>query len=203
MKKILFLFFVFQTILINANPNKIVNEIFAILQNGAKHDYIGEGVTQLEHALQCAQQAIDTNANQETILAALLHDIGHLCADKNAKQMDGFGVAKHELIGAQFLKNLGFSHKITELIKSHVDAKRYLTFKKGTEYYNQLSDASKETLKRQGGMMTQSEADLFEADPLFKEKIELRLWDEKAKVKGAKTNDLNFFKELCLKHLQK
>jgi predicted HD phosphohydrolase len=207
MKKFIISVLFFHTCLIFSDAPKSeapkIDELFELLQSGANHDYIGEPVSQLEHALQCAQQALDCNADTDTILAALLHDIGHLCAGKNAKQMDGFGVAQHESIGAEYLKSFGFSHKTTELTKSHVDAKRYLTYKKGSEYYNQLAEASKETLKRQGGMMTPTEAESFEKDPLFKEKIELRLWDEKAKVKDAKTNDLNFFKDLCLKHLQK
>lgn len=200
MKKFIILSLILKTGLIFTNP--IVNEIFTILQSGANLDYIGEPVSQLEHALQCAQQALDAKCDDETILACLLHDIGHLCADKNAKQMDGFGIKHHELITGEFLKAKGFSHKTVELAKSHVDAKRYLVFKKGDEYYNKLSDASKETLKRQGGMMTSQEAQLFETDPLFIEKINLRIFDEKAKVKGAKTKDINFFKDLCLKKLQ-
>ncbi|MDR3646026.1 MAG: HD domain-containing protein [Candidatus Babeliales bacterium] len=201
MKKFLTLLLLVNSFILSDEPT--LNNLFELLEQGANQDYIGEPVSQLEHALQCGQLALDSNSDTETILAAFLHDIGHLCASKDAKQMDGFGVAQHELIGAEYIKKLGFSTKVTELMKSHVDAKRYLIHKKGDQYYNQLSDASRETLKRQGGMMTATEAQLFEADLLFKEKIELRLWDEKAKIKDAKTKDLNFFKELCIKHLQK
>ena len=59
-------------------PEHVVEEIMTILQRGSDYDYIGEPISQLEHALQCAQHAKHAHADDETIVAALLHDIGHL-----------------------------------------------------------------------------------------------------------------------------
>ena len=110
---------------------------------------------------QCAQLAEANGADEETILAAFLHDIGHLCEyafpETTAQHMDGFGIVDHEKLGAAFLLSKGFSKKITQLVQSHVSAKRYLTYA-FNDYYNQLSDASKITLQHQGGIMTKEEA---------------------------------------------
>ena len=132
-----------------------------------KKDYIGEPVSQIEHMCQCAQLAEANGADEETILAAFLHDIGHLCEyafpETTAQHMDGFGIVDHEKLGAAFLLSKGFSKKITQLVQSHVSAKRYLTYA-FNDYYNQLSDASKITLQHQGGIMTKEEAVVFEND---------------------------------------
>ena len=110
------------------NPaHQTVTEILAILEQGQDIHY-GEDVTQLEHALQCAKLAVDAGSDEETILAALLHDIGHLPAPDGFGQMGDVGVVDHETIGANYLRQVGFSEKIAQLVESHVAAKRYLTF---------------------------------------------------------------------------
>ena len=94
--------------------------------------------------------------------------------------MGGFGVKSHEKIGADFLREKGFSERIASLVENHVQAKRYLTFKY-PNYYQQLSEASKKTLEFQGGVMNAYEADAFQQDPLFETSILMRKWDELAK----------------------
>jgi 2-amino-1-hydroxyethylphosphonate dioxygenase (glycine-forming) len=145
------------------------------LLRDAQGQYFGESVTQLEHALQCADLARASGADNEMILAALLHDIGHLIAVG-----DETGSPDHDRIGATFLKELRFSERVTELVSGHVQAKRYLAWMEPS-YQKQLSSASKHTLAQQGGPMSSEEARDFEQDRLFAEKIKLRHWDELAK----------------------
>ncbi len=161
-----------------------VDEILLLYKNFGNEDYIGEPVSQIEHMCQCAQLAEASGADEEVILAAFFHDIGHLCEfafpEKKLQHMDGVGIVDHEKLGYTYLLSKGFSEKIARLVLSHVEAKRYLTFKY-PEYYVGLSEASKNTLDFQGGKMNYDEAMLFEQDDLFKEFIAMRRWDELAK----------------------
>lgn len=166
-------------------------------KSGENHDYIGEDISQLEHALQCAQLAKNDNADEERIAAALMHDIGHLIQEGNDEDMNGYGATHHEKIGAQYALEHGFSTKVAELIKGHVDAKRYLTYT-NPGYYEKLSDASKETLKTQGGPMSPQEAHVFERDPLFEQKLIMRTWDEQAKRIGWLVSPIEDYKEILL-----
>ncbi|MFN7495238.1 MAG: phosphohydrolase, partial [Cyclobacteriaceae bacterium] len=104
-----------------------------------------------------------------------------------------FGVKSHEKIGADYLREKGFSERIAKLVENHVEAKRYLTFRY-PEYYNNLSEASKRTLEYQGGKMTAEEADVFEQDSLFEASIQLRKWDELAKEIETPLIDLEIIK---------
>ena len=114
--------------------------------------------------------------------------------------MGGFGVKRHELLGAEFLRKLGFSEKIAQLVENHVQAKRYLTFAH-PEYFEKLSEASRETLRHQGGPMSQSEAENFEKDPLFDISLKMRTWDEEAKLENIPLPDLASFREMASRHL--
>jgi putative nucleotidyltransferase with HDIG domain len=150
------------------------------LQAGNARGYIGEPVSQLEHALQCAALAHHANASTFEVVAALFHDIGHLIAPPGSPEMDGLGICDHERIGARWLFELGFDARVCELVASHVEAKRYLARRK-QGYYEALSEASRGTLRFQGGPMSEEQARAFEADPLFASKTRLRMWDEGAK----------------------
>lgn len=180
----------------------IVEELFNLLQSGKDFDYIGEPISQLEHALQCAQSARNAGADDETIIAALFHDVGHLCISCNNQLMGSYGKAGHEKIGADYVLKHGFSDKVAALIDGHVQAKRYLTYK-DPNYYHQLSPASVKTLEYQGGPMSQEEAERFERDPLFEKKLEMRRWDEAAKIIGADVASLESYKEMIQAHLIK
>src|SRR5271154_271545 len=121
-------------------PEEIVDEIFALYEEHGGEDYIGEPVSQLEHMSQAAALAEEEGFEDEVVLAAFFHDIGHLCASsETAKSMDGFGNVDHEKLGADYLRERGFSERLAALVESHVVAKRYLTYKY-PEYYNQLSE---------------------------------------------------------------
>ncbi|HEY0175618.1 MAG TPA: HDIG domain-containing protein [Pedobacter sp.] len=184
------------------NPEIIVNEIFALYEKHGGEDYIGEPVSQLEHMSQAAALATDGGYDDEVILAAFFHDIGHLCASHEVESMDGMGNVDHEKLGADYLLERGFSSRVADLVKSHVTAKRYLTYK-FPEYYARLSPASRITLDFQGGVMNAEEAAEFESHPDAELMVHLRYWDDKAKEKAIKVSNIAFLKQLTLRHLSK
>ncbi len=183
------------------NIEKIIEEVFKLYELHGSDDYIGEPVSQIEHASQSAQLAEKEGYDEEVILAAFFHDIGHICAKKDPKNdMGGYGMMRHERVGANYLRKRGFSEKIAKLMENHVEAKRYLCFKH-PEYYEKLSVASKATFEFQGGKMTKEEAEKFENDPLFSLSIKMREWDETAKEENVPLLDLSYLKEMSRRHL--
>ncbi len=182
-----------------------VDEVISLYKNFGHEDYIGEPVSQIEHMCQCAQLAEASGADEEVILAAFFHDIGHLCEfafpEKKLQHMDGVGIVDHEKLGYTYLRSKGFSEKIAKLVQSHVEAKRYLTFKY-PEYFNQLSEASIKTLAFQGGVMSPAEATAFESDPLHEMYVQLRRWDEQAKETAKPLPSLDRYKQMMIAHLK-
>ena len=179
-----------------------VDAIFSLYEKYGSADYIGEDISQIEHMAQSAQMAEKEGFDDEVILAAFFHDIGHICEmDVKQESMGGYGVVSHERLGANCLREKGFSEKIAKLVENHVEAKRYLTFK-DQEYFNKLSEASKKTLEYQGGPMHEAEAIAFEKSDLFEASIKLREWDEKAKEVGIPVPDLQPLRDKCIKHLK-
>lgn len=178
-------------------PNSVIDKIFNLYNKYGSRDYIGEGLTQTEHALQCAECAekdirldnYDDYIKNCVIVAALLHDIGHLIGMENGDmQMKdaaifngaSLGIVGHEGIGRAFLKSCGMPYLVYELVGSHVQAKRYLcTINK--KYYDKLSDASKETMKMQGGLMTPAEIMDFKLSVMPELKVYLREYDDLGK----------------------
>jgi phosphonate degradation associated HDIG domain protein len=184
------------------SPQELVEQVFQVYAEKGQDDYIGEAISQIEHACQSAQMAVEEGYDDEVILAAFLHDIGHLCAKKDPRNdMDGYGMVKHEKVGANFLRRRGFSERVAQLVENHVQAKRYLTFK-NPDYYDKLSEASKNTLEFQGGKMSATEATAFEKDPLFETSLKMREWDERAKEVGVPLPDLTALKERALRHVR-
>ena len=175
--------------------DQIIDEVFELYELHGGEDYIGEPVSQLEHMSQSAQLAIEQGYDDEVVLAAFFHDIGHICVMQNASNsMDGYGIKRHEKVGADYLRSKGFPERIAKLVENHVQAKRFLTYKY-PEYYTSLSDASKKTLEFQGGRMKKEEADAFEADSLFETSILMRKWDELAKETEVPIIDMNDLKD--------
>ena len=182
------------------NIEDTIETVFGFFELHGNEEYIGEPVSQLEHATQAAQLAERAGADEETILAALFHDFGHLCTSATAARMDGYGIVSHEKVGADYLRQAGFSEKIARLVESHVQAKRYLTFK-NPDYYENLSEASQSTLAFQGGRMTAQEAAGFEADVWFPLYLQMRYWDEQAKEMHVPVPDLGIYKAMAERHL--
>ena len=174
-----------------------VSTISAILLAAEGMPYIGEPVSQRSHALQAAQLASLAGADEETVAAALLHDIGHLplplaAGEEAPNQMGEFGVAHHEDVGAKFLLRMGFSERVAKLVRSHVRAKRYLVAT-DAQYAAKLSDASKVTLEHQGGPFTEKECEEFRDDPDFDTMLLMRIWDESAKDSNWKGPPIDFY----------
>jgi 2-amino-1-hydroxyethylphosphonate dioxygenase (glycine-forming) len=181
----------------------IIDEIFDLYARFGQADYIGEPVSQIEHMSQAAQLAMEAGCDNEVVLAAFFHDIGHICAQSASNEtMDGYGVKSHEKIGADYLRSNGFPERIAKLVENHVQAKRYLTYK-FPPYYENLSEASKKTLVFQGGVMSKQEAETFESDPLFESSILLRKWDEEAKIENMPLLAMDVLKEKCMSVLLK
>lgn len=181
------------------NAQQVVEEVFGLYQQYGADDYIGEPVSQIEHMSQAAQLALAQGYDDEVVLAAFFHDIGHICA-KTANNMGGYGVISHELLGARYMRDQGFSERIAKLVEYHVQAKRYLTLRQ-PGYYALLSEASLRTLGYQGGVMSDAEADAFEQDPLCALSLRMRVWDEQAKAMNVPLIDLNLLKGKALKLL--
>jgi 2-amino-1-hydroxyethylphosphonate dioxygenase (glycine-forming) len=137
-----------------AQARQTVKEVFDYVTAQGDSDYLGEQVSQLQHSLQAATLAQKASADEDTVLGALLHDVGRFIPAANKMSSmtapDGtyIGKASHEVVGERYLRQLGFSEKICQLVGAHVMAKRYLTaVDKG--YYDGLSKSSKMTLKYQ------------------------------------------------------
>ena len=183
------------------SPQVIVDEVFALYEAHGNDDYIGEPVSQLEHMSQAANLALAEGYDDEVILAAFFHDIGHLCAAGSAvESMDGMGNVNHEQIGADYLLARGFSNRVARLVNGHVIAKRYLTYKY-PEYFDKLSPASRVTLGFQGGPMNAIEAATFETDPDLDIIIRMRFWDDEAKLTEIPVDNINQLKAIAIAHL--
>lgn len=178
---------------------QVIAEVFGLYERFGDNDYIGEPVSQIEHMSQAAELAMAGGFDDEVVLAAFFHDIGHLCAE-GAESMGGFGVINHERLGADYLRRAGFSESLARLVEYHVQAKRYLTLKE-PGYYERLSEASRRTLEYQGGVMTAVEAEAFEQDPLCAVSLRMRQWDELAKQMWVPVIDLGILKEKALRLL--
>lgn len=185
----------------NPNADVTAGEIRSLFELYGSEDYDGEPVSQTSHMLQAAMQGVKEGSDEALILGGFLHDIGHLLRHKrNTEAMGAFGVVNHEGIGADYLKQKGFSEKICAVVGKHVDAKRFLVAT-DPEYKSKLSLASLETLKWQGGPMNEAEVEAFKNHPYFHDIITVRLWDEKAKDIQAETLPLEHFITLVKKHL--
>jgi len=166
-----------------------VRELFAI-RGDTQYD---PSVTQLEHALQSATLAqAERPDDAELIVAALLHDIGHLVLNEHDSDSTFLQQnLEHEAVGHAFLQSR-FTARVAAIVLHHVDAKRYLC---GTDaaYYDGLSAASKKSLALQGGPFTQEECRVFEAKPFAIEAVQIRRWDDCAKVKNKQVPGLESF----------
>ena len=140
--------------------------------------HYGEGITQIEHALQSAELAQAQGAPESLIVAALLHDIGHLF-EMEEDVADGKSDDRHEAIGARALAGL-FPQSLWRPVALHVAAKRYLCFME-PRYWAGLSQASKKSLELQGGTFSQEQAQAFERAPYWQEAVLLRRFDDMGK----------------------
>jgi len=155
------------------------------------HQAYGEGVTELQHALQSAHLAKTDDAPDHLTVAALLHDIGHLLHGLPEDVAEQGVDAHHEQIGEKWL-NKRFGSKISRPVGLHVTAKRHQCTV-NPDYLKQLSSASAKSFILQGGKMSGAEIRAFEKDPFFNEALQLRTWDDHAKDPEMKTPPLKHY----------
>lgn len=168
----------------------VMHAIASLFARGGGELYFDEAVTQQEHALQCACLAEKGGAAHALIVAALLHDVGHLLHGGREAAEVGRDV-RHEDIGARWLRQF-FGPDVIEPIRLHVDAKRYLC---ATEagYIRSLSSASRRSLELQGGPFDRLELNQFVDRPHARDAVRLRLWDDAAKVPGVAVPPLDYY----------
>jgi gamma-butyrobetaine dioxygenase len=172
------------------------------LRLGIDRRYPGELVTQWEHALQTAALAQQARASDALVTAALLHDIGHLDdewvdAAWGAPGQDG----QHEMRGAHLLAGL-FGPEVTEPIRLHVQAKRYLV-SGPNGYASKLSADSQRSLALQGGPMTPEEMAAFDLNPHAADALRLRCWDDLAKDPTIQAPPLQSFNDALGRSLRR
>lgn len=173
------------------DPFTLMRDIY---ENAGGQLYDGaEAVTQLDHALQSADLAQKSGAGSHLIVAALLHDIGHLLSGDELGAAARGEDALHESCGAAFLSHW-FKDEVTDAIRLHVAAKRYLV---ATEsgYAERLSPASVRSLELQGGAFPADEAAAFRSRPGAEDAILLRRWDDEAKVVDLVTPGFDAYRE--------
>ncbi len=171
----------------------VVDEICELFSTKGHAAYIGEPVSQLEHALQSAWHAEQRGAGDPLVVAALLHDFGHL-VHKLPEDCADLGIDdRHEALGQAWLRR-HFAPEVTEPIRLHVAAKRYLCATE-PDYLGQLSPASVQSLALQGGPFGPEEVAQFEANPHHRAAVELRRWDDLAKVPGMNVPGLEHYRK--------
>ncbi|BAO88013.1 phosphonate degradation HD-domain oxygenase [Caballeronia cordobensis] len=153
--------------------------------------YSGEPVTQLQHALQSATLAEAAGASRELVVAALLHDLGHLLNLQGATPSERGIDDLHQYYALPFLRPL-FSDAVLEPIRLHVDAKRCLCAI-DPSYYARLSADSVRSLQLQGGILGDEAAQAFLSKPYAQDAIALRRWDDEAKEAHRVTPELPYF----------
>lgn len=182
------------------------NEIIELFKQHGEVVY-GEVMDVNSHSIQAGWLAKEKGYEKGIQVAAFLHDIGHviplLVTEPTAERMGEFGMEQHDLIGADYLERMGFPAVVVACAKNHVNAKRYLCFKE-PGYYEQLSMASQETLRYQGGPMDAEEAAQFEAEPHFQASIIVRRLDELAKEEHFEIRDEHwqYFNDLMQEMLE-
>src|SRR5580704_3042941 len=145
---------------------KVSEEVFELFERRGREAYFGESVSILEHSLEAAWFARQAGAEEHLVVAALLHDVGHLLhglpEDIARHGVDG----RHEVVGEAWLGSR-FGARVSEPVRLHVDAKRYLCAVEPS-YLEELSASSVQSLRLQGGPFLEEEAREFERNPHFR-----------------------------------
>ena len=180
--------------------NAIVQKIITLFNDQGDSEYGGEPVTQGEHALQAAHLALTEGAASSLVAASLLHDIGHLLHalpdDAPEQGIDDL----HEELGNRFLIKY-FTPAVSEPVHLHVAAKRYLCAVEPA-YFALLSEPSVISLHLQGGPMTAEECKTFESNPYYQDAIQLRRYDDMAKIPHLQVEPIEFYAELLRENLK-
>ena len=154
-------------------------------------EYLGEPVTMAQHMLQGAHFAEKAGEPEVIVVSALLHDIGHFTSEFGTFSMDDTRDKYHEEAGALVLEAF-FPTLVTDCVRYHVAAKRYLCAAK-PEYYKRLSDASVHSLNLQGGPMSTDEVAAFEQNPNLKQIVKVRYYDDAGKRADLATKPFSHY----------
>ena len=186
------------------SQNKLNNlstfELREIYADRAERRYGLSEVSQLEHALQAATLAQANGYAPSLIAAALLHDIGHMVHDLGENPAAEGVDDVHEDTGADWLAQF-FPPDVTEPVRLHVAAKRYLCTTEA-DYFAKLSADSVRSLALQGGKMSAEELAAFKKQPSAMDAVLLRRLDEQAKDPNAVTPTFDDFLPLLIKTLR-
>jgi len=186
----------------------MADRLIGAMTKSAARQYGRERVNELAHALQCAELAEGAGADEEIVLACLLHDVGRYAvaqegisdtlepAAVSAGKTRGHHEAGADLIAPYVPERVAF------LVRAHTDAKRYLCATEPS-YYETLSGGSKHTLTLQGGVMTPAEVEEVERHPWWPDAVRLRRWDDAAKVAGKQTRALSSWEPLVRKYFSR
>ena len=169
-----------------------VDEVFGLFASGGSEAYFGEPVTQLEHALQAAWYVEQHGGDKTLVVAALLHDVGHLLHHEGEDIADRGVDTRHEEMGAEALAG-HLPAAVLDPIHLHVAAKRYLC-RVDRAYLDRLSPASVQSLALQGGPFSEDEAREFERNRYHREAVQLRRWDDDAKIPDLAVPDLEHYR---------
>ena len=173
-----------------------VEQIFELFDGRGDAEYFGEPVSQKEHALQVAHFASQDGASEALIVAALLHDVGHLLAGTEEMAQNGID-GHHEDAGCKWLTE-HFGPEVTEPVRMHVEAKRYLCYA-DAEYLGALSPASVLSLQLQGGPFDQREAQRFHDLPYAADAVQLRRWDDQGKIPAFEVPGLEHYRAMLVR----
>lgn len=157
-----------------------LDEIYEVRAHG---QYGLSQINQLMHAVQSASLAQSRHCAPALVVAALLHDVGHMVHDLGEHPAAEGIDDHHEAIGARWLARY-FPLSVSEPVRLHVAAKRYLCAT-DTSYIDKLSRDSIESLALQGGPMSASEVAAFQAEQFWRHAIALRRLDDAAKDPDA------------------
>ncbi len=177
------------------SDDDVVNELFAFMETKGQGNYGEPGVTQAQHALQSASIASERGLTPAEITAAIFHDIGHLLTDESISEDEFQTVDRyHERIGCKILSRR-FGEDVTQPIRLHVNAKKYLCAVDGS-YYETLSEASKTSLHLQGGPCSEEEVREFESNKFYKSAVTLRRIDDLAKVPNLESPGFETYQDV-------
>lgn len=168
-----------------------LSHIADLLTLKADGNYGLSAINQRQHALQCALLAEQAGCPESLVAAGLLHDIGHMVHDLGENPAEDGVDDQHEALGHAFLA-AWFGPAVTEPVRLHVAAKRYLCATEA-DYFAKLSRDSVLSLSLQGGPMSPGEVAAFDALPHAAAALQLRRFDEQAKVKGRETPPVGHF----------
>jgi len=183
----------------------MADRLIEVMDKSAARQYGTERVTELAHALQCAELAAGAGSDEEMILACLLHDVGRYAVAQEdvsdtLEQVAARGAGRrgHHDAGADLIAPY-VPERVAFLVRAHADAKRYLCAS-DPGYYDTLSKGSKHTLALQGGVMTAEEAARAAVHPWWPDAVRLRRWDDQAKIVGKPTRPLSAWEALVRKY---